>query len=68
MKNAALGNDAVVDVGAWVVSQGDGSPSEAGKDIVEEMTFQEIVEKHKGNDRKAQEVVPCGYQGQCVQQ
>lgn len=35
--------------------------SESGKQILEEMEFQEIVEKEEGENEKGQKVVPRGY-------
>lgn len=61
MENAALGNDAVVDDGARVVSKANGMASESGKQVLEEMEFQEIVEKHEGENEEGQIVVPRGY-------
>lgn len=61
MENAALGNDGVVDDGARVVSKANGLSSESGKQILEEMEFQEIVEKHEGENEKGQKVVPRRY-------
>ena len=60
-ENAAIGNDGVVDDGARVVSYGNGMSSESGKQIPEEMEFQEIVEKDEGENEKGQKVVPRGY-------
>lgn len=55
-------------MGAGVVSQAHGTPSEPREDIFQEMEFQEIVEKQNGNDQKAQQVVPKRYQSERIEQ
>jgi hypothetical protein len=68
VKNAALGNDAVVDKGAGVVCQAHGAPTEPGKQILEEMNFQKSVEEHNGDDQRTQQVVPQWYKRERVEQ
>lgn len=53
MKNPALGNDAVVDIGGGIVGQDDGKTSQTSAKVFEEMEFQEIVEKNEESNEKA---------------
>lgn len=46
VEDAALGNDAIIDVGGVVESQDDGAAAESGEKILEEVEFEEIVQEN----------------------
>lgn len=57
MENAALWNDAIVEMGRGSISQGDGTASQAIESILEEMEFEEIVEKNQRGEEEGEQVV-----------
>lgn len=50
------------------MSQAHGTPSEPGKQVFEEMDFQEVVKDHNCDDQRTQQVVPQWYQSERIEQ
>lgn len=58
MKNPALWNDGVVELGGGVEGEFNGRAWESGEEIFEEMDFEEIVEKVYQNSGEYEQVMP----------
>lgn len=62
MKDLALGNHAMVDMGSGVKGQSNGNTSESTEKVLEEMKFQEIVKENYPNHRKRNYIMRNGNQ------
>lgn len=67
MKNPALGNNGLIEVGVGG-SDGNAVASESTDEVVKKMNLEEIVEENDEDDKESNEKVREGNEGECIEE
>ena len=57
VKNSALGDNVLVDLGARIEGQRHGLSSKTSQQVPKNMNLEEIVQKHKKNEQEPQKIM-----------